>query len=214
MSRRAFIAWGIEFIGIIVIGVILAIDALGDWWVVLPILAVFGAKAWEYRLSVRERNLQVRRQLELLRSLLPYHDGVRCTYHVPVRRLWGASPRLRQAFDYIPNGGGGGYKYPANKGIIGVTYKEKGPKCENFADDDEYRHAMVNRYNYSLEELGQRTADRRSYLCYPILDDNSHVVLGLLYFDSNQSGVFTLNEQDQTWSMIRTASQVIQAQIT
>src|SRR5205807_8865171 len=99
-------------------------------------------------------------------------------YHHKIRN----HTELVQAFDYIPEGGGGRRRFPIGKGIIGKVYSLKAPRVENFASDAEYRTRMVSEYNYTISEVMERTADRRSYLCYPIVDEN-HNVLGLIYFD-------------------------------
>lgn len=204
--------WALEFLSVTAIGILPA-TTVPLWWLGLPISALLGAKFGEYKLDVRERRLALRQQLSLLLELLPRDGaGVRCTYHVPVRAGLRRQPMLRQLFDYLPSGGGGGRRFPASKGIIGKTLQAKGPRVENFQNDAEYRSKMLQDYDYTASELGVRTADRRSYLCYPILDEN-HVVLGLIYFDSHQCGLFTIDESNPRWVMIGRASEVIRAEV-
>jgi GAF domain-containing protein len=100
---------------------------------------------------------------------------VRCTYHVPV-----LPRKLRQAFDYVPFGGGGGRKFQKRKGIIGVVFDAKDVRVENFESDRTFRDRMRKVYRYSERDLQKITLDRRSYLCIPIKDENLQV-LGLLY---------------------------------
>jgi GAF domain-containing protein len=119
---------------------------------------------------------------------------------------------LVQAFDYIVQGGGGGRPFPIDKGIIGRTYETKGPRVENFFSDQEYRERMVSEYNYTTTELMQRTADRRSYMCYPIVDEN-HTVLGLLYLDSDQANTFTMEDTNPRWRAIRDSGEIIRSNI-
>lgn len=211
-GRGQLALWTLEFLSVTAIGILPATTA-PLWWLALPVFALLGAKFGEHKLEVRERRLALRQQLRLLLELLPRDGaGVRCTYHVPVRGPLGRQPMLWQLFDYLPSGGGGGRRFPASKGIIGKTFQTKGPRVENFRNDAEYRSKMLQDYNYTASELGERTADRRSYLCYPILDEN-HVVLGLIYFDSRQCGLFTMDDSNPRWVMIRDASEVIRAEV-
>jgi len=179
------------------------------WWIALPACVILAVKVVEAGSLVRGRHLHVRQQLHLLLSVLPT-DGahVRCTYHVPVKVGWRRRVRLLQAFDYVGDQGGGGRPFEVAKGIIGVAYSAKGTRVENFSSDAEYRQRMVSEYNYTEAEVGQRRADRRSYLCDPVLDE-SHKVLGLLFFDSDRCGFFTLDEANPRWHMIRVAAGVI-----
>lgn len=71
---------------------------------------------------------------------------------------------------------------------------------------------MVSEYNYSVMEVGRRRADQRSYLCYPMVDEN-HNVLGLLYFDSNIVSTFTMDEANPRWQAIRKAAEIIHGNI-
>lgn len=130
----------------------------------------------------------------LLNLLTDRYSGLRCTLHVPT--FLGRS--LKQTFDYIQIGRtyGRGRKFPIRKGIIGKSYSQKGPQVENFNTDNEYRERMVSEYGYTPAEMMKRTTDRKSYLCYPILNDHGDKVLGLLYFDSNVFNTFTLNQDD------------------
>lgn len=202
------VSWILEFACVTAIGIIPS-AGLSLWWVGVPALLIVLLKFLEARSLDRERHLHIRQQLELLMSVLPT-DGahVRCTYHVPFKTMLRRQPMLRQAFDYVGDQGGGGRSFPVGKGIIGVAYSAKGTRVENFSDDGEYRQRMVNEYKYSQGEVGQRRADRRSYLCDPILDE-SHNVLGLLYFDADRYGFFTSNDGNPRWRMITSAANVI-----
>jgi hypothetical protein len=114
-----------------------------------------------------------------------------------------------QAFDYLPHGGDGGRRFGSEKGIIAKVDASKGPRVENFASDEENRRRMIAEYNYSLSELGDRRADRRSYACYPLLDKN-HKVLGLIYFDSNVPGTFTEDATNPRWRTLNAAAAAVQ----
>lgn len=213
MGKRQLAMWTMEFVCVTAIGVVLS-TPIGDLWILPPALFLVATKVVEYRAGLVERYEIVKSQLDLLQALLP-HVGrdLRCTYHVPVR-YWGfGRVQLMQAFDYLPTGGGGKRRFPGNKGIIGKAYQEKIPKVVNFVDDGEYRLRMMTEFNFSQEELQHRTADRKSYLCIPVLDDSNHDVLGLVYFDSNQTGTFELANGNANAAMITAACDVIRAHL-
>ncbi len=152
-------------------------------------------------------------QLVTLHKLLPSNGStIRCTYHRPKHHRFSNDTELVQAFDYILQGGGGGRSFPTYKGIIGRTYNTKGPRVENFSSDHEYRERMVAEYNYTAEEVMQRTADRRSYMCYPLVDEN-HVVLGLLFLDSDQPNTFTMEDTNPRWRAVRDAGEIIRSSV-
>lgn len=214
MTRHPLLHWLVEFVSVTAIAVILAIDVASNWLILIPAVVLVAGKAYQYRAFVAAKHQRVQVQLRLLLRLLPVRGrGVRCTYHVPVKRLLGPPRWLQQAFNYLPDGGGAGRRFPIDKGIIGLTYQEKSANVENFTSDEEYREQMVARYHYTPHELASRTADRKSYLCYPILDDTSHIVLGLLYFDSGRTGTFAIDEGDTKWKMIETAATVIRSHL-
>lgn len=209
MSKPA-VSWTIEFVSLTLMALLLSTArASAKWWVVVPVALIIANKAFEQHHYSKVRASVVRYQLQILVALLP--DGgaeVRCTYHRPLHRRLMNRTKLVQAFDYIPDGRGAGRAFPTDKGIIGKVYCVKEPLVENFASDEEYRRRMVLEYNYTASEVMQRRADRRSYLCYPIIDEN-HKVLGLLYFDSDKPGTFTLDEANPGWQAIRAAGKVI-----
>ena len=208
MNAKTFASWAVEFACVAAIGVLPSAGASLPW-LALPAAVIVALKLLEARWRARDAQLHICQQLHLLLSVLPV-DGahVRCTYHVPVKTLSRKGVRLLQAFDYIGDQGGGGRWFPADKGIIGVAYSKKWTRVENFVSDVDYRQRMVSDYNYTEAEVGQRRADRRSYLCDPLLDE-SHNVLGLLYFDSDRYGLFTLDENNPRWQMIIAAGGVI-----
>jgi hypothetical protein len=149
-------------------------------WILLPIAALLALKVIQIRNSIAEEHLRVKVQLDqLYRLALTSVPDLRCTYYVPVRQ-----GNLQQTCDYIPNGGGAGRKFPNWKGIIGKTYSDKCPQHVDFTDEINFRSRMISEFKYTQEELKSRTPDRRSYYCYPIVDDNNKV-LGLAYFDSS-----------------------------
>jgi hypothetical protein len=205
--------WGIEFAAVTAIAVVLSTaTTAAKVWVALLAVIIVATKIAEYFDNVRVRLSEIRYQVQILLTLLPT-DGakVRCTYHCPIHRLFNRT-QLAQAFDYVPEGGGGGRRFPIEKGIIGKAYSIKAPRVENFASDEQYRSRMVTEYNYTIAEVMERTADRRSYICYPVVDEN-HKVLGLLYFDSDQPNTFTMEQTNPRWQAIRDAGEVIRGNI-
>lgn len=195
----------IEFVSVTAIGIILSQDSWSEYWILIPIAAIFAAKLFEYKVAVKEKHFRVRAELRLFMKLMELEDvlDVRCTYHVPV---WGNG--LFQTCDYIPSGGGGGRTFSRTKGIIGKAFVEKRVLAENFQDDEEFRQQMRVKYNYTADELRQRKADRKSYLCYPIADEN-HKVLGLIYLDSSRPNTFTLDDANHSTEVVMRVCQTI-----
>src|SRR5712692_2190350 len=107
-GKRAFYFWVPEFICVTAIAVILKLYDVHPYLLV-PILLLFILKASEYKIYIDDQQLRVKEQLGLLRTLLPVRENdIRCTYHIPVKQLLNEPRNLLQAFDYLPNGGGGG----------------------------------------------------------------------------------------------------------
>jgi hypothetical protein len=205
-DRKTFLFWSVEFGAIVAIGLIPSLNGVSLWWLGAPIGVILVSKFAEYHATVRDAHKRVREQLEILLALIPHPLGrIRCTYHIPTGVF---RKRLMQACDYLPDGGGANRKFSTQKGIIGLAYKEKTPLVENFKSDDEYRTQMKMKYNYTTDEVAKRSADRRSYFCYPIADEN-HEVLGLVYFDSDVEGEFSSGPNADAVVMIRTACGVI-----
>lgn len=197
MNGFKHIRWVIEIVSIGAIGFIPAKDSWSIYWIIAPILAIVGAKYWENRDSVNDKQLRVKVQLQLLLKLISYGSSldIRCTYHVPKKN------KMLQAFNYLPDGGGSGRKFDAKKGIIGKAFTHKKPVVENFLNDEEYRQKMVSQYGYTAEELMERKADRKSYFCYPLIDEY-HKVIGLIYLDSSRFNTFRLNNGDSNTEAI------------
>jgi GAF domain-containing protein len=195
-----------EFISVTAIGVIPSLQSPQRWyWLAVPILVYLALKVYEHLNSINERQRSVKGQLAVLYKLLPFDNEshVRCTYHVPV-----LPRKLRQAFDYVPFGGGGGRKFQKRKGIIGVVFDAKDVRVENFESDRTFRDRMRKVYRYSERDLQKITLDRRSYLCIPIKDENLQV-LGLLYFDSASCNTFELDPPNPVTKAILDASGMI-----
>lgn len=205
MEKKSYIRWGIEFLSITAITIILSKANWSDYWIFVPIALILGLNVYESLAAVTEKHLRVKLQLDLLIKLVPFEDAldVRCTYMVHIWRK-----RFLQTCDYIPDGGGGGRRFSERKGITGKAFDEKRPLADNFESDEDFRKQMVLRYNYATEELKLRKADRKSYFCYPILDEN-HRVLGVMYFDSSHPNTFTLDSTIARMKMIMRACDAI-----
>ena len=186
MMKNRYFRWTMEFLGITAISFVLKSPSVDQYWIVLPISLVFYSKWVEYMMTTTEAQTKVHAQLNFLYKSIGYSpdDNVRCTYHVPTWRH-----RLLQSTNYIPTGGGAGRSFPANKGIIGKAYQDKMSFVVNFANGGEYSLKMVSDYGYTADEVRQRTTDRRSYFCHPLVDENNKV-LGLVYFDSSTPNRF------------------------
>ena len=206
MGRTTYLFWVGEFVTVTAIAVILAVPQVSIWWLVAPVMGILLLKYLQHRAYIREKHFTLRQQLDLLDTILPPEDrDLRCTYHVPERRIFGQVRNLVQMIDYVPKGGGCGRKFSINKGIIGRVYQVAGQRVENFDSQDAYRARMVNEYGYSAREMEERSTDRRSYLCMAILEGGSERVVGLLYFDSRIHNTFTLDENNEVWTTIRSA---------
>ena len=146
MNKRKYIKWGLDFVFLTALAIILSQQMWSRYWVAVPIICILTLKVFEYMAAVAEKHLRVRAQLSLLMTLTPFEDvhGLRCTYHVPIWRK-----RFVQTCDYIPTGGGGRRKFSRTKGIIGAAFEEKKVLVENFSSDEEYRRQMVQKYNYT-----------------------------------------------------------------
>lgn len=197
MGRRKLALGGLEVLCVTAVGVI-ASQHWNHLWLGLPIAFYAALMFYEYKSYITDRQSRVREQLKLLMKLVSFDttSDVRCTYHVPCGRK-----QIRQVFDYIPSGRGGGRKFFRNKGIGGKAFSEKKWLVENFRGDKEYRVDMVRKYGYASDELQKRRADRRSYFCYSLVDEK-HEVIGLIYFDASTVDTFTPDETDTKMKML------------
>lgn len=113
----ALLFWVGEFACVTAIAVILRTTSA--IFIAIPVIILVGLKIFEYRALVRQRYNKVRGQLEVLETLLPRTGSdYRCTYHIPVHRLWGNPRKLRQAFNYVPTGG----KYSVNPSSTSLSH--------------------------------------------------------------------------------------------
>lgn len=212
MTRKTLIFWAFEFLSTTAIAVILVLDRKYIWFILIPICLLLALKCLQWRLHISDRYQSVQNQMNLLLHLLvDKYPGLRCTLYVPTP----LGRSLKQTFDYIQIGAtyGRGRKFPTTKGIIGKSYRQKGPQVENFLDIKEFRKRMVDEYDYTPEEMENRTPDRRSYLCYPILGDLKDNVLGLLYFDSHAPDAFSLTPSDPLIKTLSSGTNAIRANL-
>ena len=203
MDRQSYVLDAIEALLVILIGLLPAFDA-SLWWsaVVVTLVLVINIVRYFHSVGVMEEHnrLRIRSQLEALFWLSTIDDDpladVRCTYHVIKKPLFRRA-KYQQAFNYIPanKGTGAGRVWEINKGLAGKAFRDKHTVVENFQDDNEFREKMRSEYNYTNEELSHRTADRRSYLCIPLVNEQ-HLVHGVVFFDSQQADYFPNEESD------------------
>ncbi len=207
MKKKYLIFWATEFASLTAISIILAKIDWSMYWIVIPVVLILTMKVLEYRFFLDQKQASIQSQLKLLVKLLRSEgvSSIRCTYHVPI-----SDSKFLQVFDYIPNGGGGKRKFNTTRGIIAKAFQEKTPLVENFDGSHDFQKRMVTQYNYSTSELGHRTPDRRSYICYPVIDEN-HYVMGMIYCDSSVPHTFELDGggNQKISKMIIDASEVI-----
>jgi hypothetical protein len=182
----------------VAVTLILKTASLSPAWVSVPIVLYAFALVFVYLSSERETHRQIETQLkQFVRVGLRGISNPRCTYYAPIWR-----GRLLQVCDYVPGGTGGGRKFPNHKGIIGRAFRHKETFVENFGNDADYQSRMVSEYSYTVDEVGLRRADRRSYFCYPLIDDEFRV-RGLIYVDSDTFGAFAAVGTDPVAALIR-----------
>lgn len=206
MKPSNILWWAIEVASVISLAVLTSYR-VSLWWLILPVGGFVVGKVLDFRSGIHDRKRQVEGQLRLLMRLIDFNPEweVRATFHVPTR-----FGKLRQVVDYLPSGGGAGRSFPRDKGIIGKAFREKRLCVESFEDDKDYRTQMVLKYRYSETELAQRSADRRSYFCFPLVDE-SHKVLALVYLDSDERRLF--DESSTLVSKLIVACDIIQSSL-
>jgi hypothetical protein len=151
VTRKTLIFWLFELLSTTAIAVILVWGKKYIWFILIPTCFLVLLKYLQWRSSISDRYIAIRLQLDvLLQLLVGRYPTLRCTLHVPT--FFGRN--LKQAFDYIQFGStyGRGRKFSTKKGIIGKSYKQKGPQVENFNTMQEYRDKMTTEYGYTQEE--------------------------------------------------------------
>lgn len=179
-------------------------------WLVVPAATASIALFDEHRQMQHARFKEVAVTVRGMMSALALDPavGARCTVHVPIGTL---RKRFLQACDYVPDGGGGGRKHRRNKGILWKSYEAKAERTEAFHSDEEFRTKMTTEYNYSTAEMVERTRDRRSYFCAPIVEGDE--VLGLLYLDARETEVFPIGGQIDRALLLATARDAVRASL-
>lgn len=153
----------------------------------------------------KSKFLIIKAQLYLLIYLLAEdnlldYKSLKCTFHVQSSRN---DKEYFQAFDYLPDGKGGGRTKSLDKGIVGKTFKEKKSLVENFQSDEEHNKKMIAEYNFRSDEIQNTNNRTNSYFTYPILDD--YKVLGVIYLESKRVNTFTSDKSTHLMKKIYAA---------
>lgn len=182
--RKTYTLWALESICYLAIAIILQTQ-VRYYFLIVPIIGIAFLKRCEYINIEKDKKNSLHAQLNLIVHYL-YAQGfesIRCTFHII------KGTKFYQVLNYIPSGTGSDRTFPLDKGIIGKSFRNKESFVENFIDDCDYRDRMIKDYGYTEIEIKKRTMDRRSYFCYPLLDEN-HNILGVIYFDSSINNTF------------------------
>jgi GAF domain-containing protein len=92
--------------------------------------------------------------------------------------------------------------------LVGKCIERKKLVIESFKSAEDFREKMINSYNYTVNEMKDRSPERRSYLCYPLIDSNS-AVKGVIFFDAVKPNVFSANEDKHENQLIRKVARKI-----
>lgn len=96
---------------------------------------------------------------------------------------------LLQLTDYVGLGGGRkGRVTLINQGIIGRCARTEQLESVDFADANEYKNAMIRDFGFTKSEIKRHTASARSYLAYPLKDDDT--LIGVIFFFTTEPQVF------------------------
>lgn len=104
---------------------------------------------------------------------------------------------LLQLTDYVGLAAGGKKKGRVtliNQGIIGRCARTEQCESVNFADATEYNNSMVREFGFTKSETKQHSASARSYLAYPLMNDN--ILIGVIYFFTIEPQVFPRAAED------------------
>ena len=198
------ILWVIEFLLITSVGIITSIFVEQLYLLIIPIVGMIIIKCVEIHFNNIEKIENVRILLDYVWRILEFEPDkdVRLTFHKPSKK------KYKQMINYIPNGNGKDRTWNSNKGLVGVCIEKKKLVVESFNSDEEFKNKMITKYNYSASEIQEISPERKSYLCYPILNDT--IVEGILFFDSVQPNVFNNNADDYKNKLIQKVSRAIQ----
>lgn len=131
-------------------------------------------------------------------------DRLRVSIHRVVRpeKKWGHPEEVEQMLDYVGgNGKHAGRRFSIRTGIIGRAIRER----EAFAvsrkstDHKAFIKEMVQEWGFTSEEAAKLTFDRNSWMAVPILYRGGEVT-GVVYLDSNDSGIFTEDVRNEVVS--------------
>ncbi len=180
-----YLKWIVEFVVYVIIIPVIISTNICNYYLLIPILIAVYIKWREFIGIENKMNDIIKAQLYLIVQFMEKQGfkNIRCTFHKI------KSGKFYQVIDYIPSGTGSGRVFSVAKGIIGKSFRNKEAFVENFKDNEDYRKRMVTDYCYNDVEIQKRSMDRRSYFCYPLLDE-SHNILGLVYFDSDVKDTF------------------------
>lgn len=138
---------------------------------------------------------RVRAYLELLSSHLTDPDNdIRFTYHTPV------DGQLEQMFPYIPDGGGeAGRRFDTDQGIIGEGYARGRELAFNCRDTEGCVDALRLQFGYDRGQAEYHSSQRgkRSYFCYPLIDEATDETVGIVYFESTEYETFPQRDDDE-----------------
>lgn len=118
---------------------------------------------------------------------------ISATVHVFAELTATADQRIREGLlqltDYVgPDGGKKGRINLINQGVIGRCARTGKMETVDFADEDEYREAMVREFGFTIQEAERHTKTGRSYLAFPLRFNDK--VVGVLYFFTSEPQVF------------------------
>lgn len=131
-------------------------------------------------------------------------ESISATVHLQVEVFGesGTEPRLLQITGYTtPRLGGEPWRFTdVAIGVIGRCLRTGRVEYVNFRDPAEYQRRMVEEFGFSRKQANQRTTNARSYLAYPVREDQH--VIAVLYFFSTEPQVFPsvadMDRVDQT----------------
>ncbi len=188
---KKIILWVFEAISVLLLSIIPKFLPEKIYFSIIPLIIILSLRIYEKKTEEYENVLFPVQTLYEIMNRQGY-GGIRITIHIVEKK----GKQYKQKFNYYPGGTGAKRKYSTEKGIVGVSIKDKQKKIESFQNDKEYREKMHEKYNYTNEEMLSLTTTRRSYLSYPILEGPSHEVKAVLYIDSPEINVFTFMEDD------------------
>jgi hypothetical protein len=196
VQQNRFPAAGLVLLGVLAAGFVefIAGDVLADRS--FPLDTERKLVLMEKRLGAETINNISERLQEMIRLFQACDQSqIRGAVHVFVPLIATADQRVRrgllQLTDYV--GGtetsrGKGRITLVNQGIIGRCARTGKMETVGFADESDYREAMVREFGFTVKEAEKHTKTARSYLAYPLNREGE--VVGVLYFFSNEPQVF------------------------